>query len=68
VWVCSLFAPVDPASGDSKNRGAANSLSGSVCCCTLKEKKHRGAASLLCGRPTNASSPFDFLCHISKDH
>jgi hypothetical protein len=33
-----------------------------------KKKKHRGAASRLCERPTNASSPFDFLCHISKDH
>jgi hypothetical protein len=44
---CSLYASVDAASGDSKNRGAAG---------------------LLWRRPTNASSPFDFLCHISKDH
>jgi hypothetical protein len=30
-------APVDATSGDSKNRGAANSLSGSVYCCASKE-------------------------------
>ncbi len=36
------FAPVDPTSGDSKNRGAAKSLSGSVCCCASKGKKKEG--------------------------
>ncbi len=35
-----------PTSGDSKNRGAVNSLSGSVCCCASKEKKtQRGCKS-----------------------
>jgi len=62
----SLYASVDAILMTPKTEGLPTACQVQSAVVLQKNKSHRGAAGLLCGRPTNVSSPFDFLCHISK--